>query len=104
MTWKLWLDDQLDDPHQPQRQVPEGFLGARSTKEAVELLRKHGPPSFMDLDHDLGRDDRAIDFLHWLYEMFPNGPVPEYNVHSENPVSWGNITSYLESWKRSLAL
>jgi hypothetical protein len=102
MTWKLWLDDQLDDPERPRRHTPDGFVGARSTEEAKELVLARGLPSFMDLDHDLGGDDKVMGFLRWLSDMYPDGPVPEYLIHSENPEGRKNIQAFLSSWKRSL--
>ncbi len=101
---KLWIDDQLDDPHTPLRHTPPGFLGARSTDEAVKLVEEHGLPEYMDLDHDLGGDDRVMVFLRWLSETFPDGPVPKYRVHSENCVGRPAIDSFMSSWVRSLKL
>lgn len=102
MTWKLWLDDQILDPETPARHTPEGFLGAKSTEEARAIALLRGPPSFMDLDHDLGGDDTAMAFLRWLTYEYPEGPVPQYRVHSQNPIGIQNIISYMESWRRSL--
>lgn len=101
---KLWLDDQLDDPETPERHPPEGFLGARSSEEAKALVRKHGMPEFLDLDHDLGGDDTARVFLSWLSERYPNGPIPSYRVHSRNVVGAPAIESFMTSWAKSLTL
>lgn len=102
MNYKLYIDDQLDDVEAPERHTPEGFIGVKSSQEAIELVKKNGLPSEMDLDHDLGEDDNVMIFLHWLSNEFPCGPVPDYKVHSANPVGSKNIISYLESWKKSL--
>jgi hypothetical protein len=56
----------------------------------------------MDLDHDLGENDRTMDFLKWLQENYPNGPVPVSSVHSRNPEGAKNILSFISSWRRSL--
>jgi hypothetical protein len=101
MTWKLWLDDQADDPERPARQTPEGYLTARSAQEAIKLAEEHGLPAVMDLDHDLGSSD-TMEFIRALVRLYPDGPVPEYTIHSENPVGRTNITAYLESWKKTL--
>lgn len=100
--WKLWLDDQLDDPETPERHTPDRFLGARSTEEAQKLVTEHGMPWTMDLDHDLGETDRTMDFLKWLQERYPNGPVPHTRVHSRNPEGTLNILAFTNSWRRSL--
>lgn len=102
INWKLWLDDQLDDPETPERHTPERFKGARSTEEAKALVVEHGMPWTMDLDHDLGEGDRTMDFLKWLQERYPNGPVPITSVHSKNPEGALNILSFVSSWRRSL--
>lgn len=102
MTWKLWLDDQLHDPELPFRHAPKGFLGEASTFEAIELVQTYGVPSFMDLDHDLGGADTAMVFLKWLSENYPEGPVPDWHIHSKNIVGAENISSFLETWERVL--
>lgn len=104
MSWKLWIDDQLDDPETPGRHTPYGFWGAKSSEEAIGYVQAMGLPSFMDLDHDLGGDDTVMVFLCWLATTFPEGPVPDYRVHSMNGIGAKSIESYLESWKRSLTL
>ena len=102
MTWKLWLDDQLDDPDAPARHTPAGYTGAKSSEEARELVIKHGIPQIMNLDHDLGDDDDAMKFLHWLaLEFATEGPVPDFLVHSANPIGSQNISSFMRSWARS---
>ncbi len=107
-SWKLWLDDQCCDPETPNRAPPVdgGFTHASTSGEAIaftEVLAQR-PPDFMDLDHDLGGDDTAMVYLKWLEEWtsinFPTY-IPEYNVHSANPVGRDNIISYLESWRKS---
>ena len=102
MTWKLWLDDQLDDPETPSRHTPEGFMGAKSSHEALELVKKHGMPTFIDFDFDLGGTDTAQTFLYELQSLYPDGPVPDYRVHSRNVYAKEMIGSFLSSWKRSL--
>jgi len=102
MTWKLWIDDQLDDPERPRRHTPKDFIGARSSKEAQDLVDVAGLPVFMDLDHDLGGDDKVMVFLRWLSDTYPDGPVPDYGIHTENPEGRKNIESFMQSWKKSL--
>jgi len=101
-SWKLWLDDQINDLETPVRWAPEGFIGAGSTEEAKKLVVKNGPPGFMDLDHDLGGDDTAMIFLNWLFSSYGCEYPPDYNVHSENPIGRDNIVSFMKSWKKSI--
>jgi hypothetical protein len=106
MTWRLWLDDQLADPDPDLRArwTPEGFLGATSSDEARLLVEAHGPPMFMDLDHDLGGDDTAMRFLNWLFYEFGCVNPPEFEIHSENCIGRENIKAFMSSWGRSLLL
>jgi hypothetical protein len=90
MNWKLFLDDLRDPPF-------SGFVIARSTSEAKQLVVEKGPPSSMSLDHDLGGDDTAMVFLKWLSENYFDSP-PGFQVHSANPVGADNIVSFMNSW------
>ena len=105
MGWKLWLDDQIHDPECPERWVPIGYYGAASVAEVCALVETHGFLDLeeMDLDHDLGDHD-AKSFLKWLGEQFPDGPVPEWKIHSRNPAGSAWMDSFLQSWKRSLEM
>jgi len=107
--WKLWLDDQVSDPETPLRWAPEGFIGAASTKEAIDLVKKLGPPEFIDFDHDLGmlpsgEEDTAKSFCKWLAENHPMNPPKDWNIHSQNrsPDAGGWINSFIRSWIKSL--
>ncbi len=103
MTWRLWLDDQIHDPYAPDRHVPEGFLGAATPQEAIDLVLLHGPPAFVDFDHDLGEGLDAKQFCKWLYENYPDSP-PDFEVHSANMQGAAWIRSYVKSWQRSMEL
>ena len=43
-------------------------------------------------------------YIDWLIENHYNAKIPEYSIHSENPVGRENIISKMESWKRSQEL
>lgn len=109
--WKLWLDDQIHDPDASSRWVPTGFIGAASTAEAIKLVERLGPPSYIDFDHDLGmlpsgEEDNAKAFCKWLFKNYPRNPPKDWHVHSQNksPDVRGWIDSYLGSWARSLKM
>jgi hypothetical protein len=98
--WKLWLDDQINDPHAPARHCPKGFEGAASVVDAQELVDQLGPPSFMDLDHDLGENvPSGMDFLKWLANNHPDTP-PAWNIHSANVCGAANMDSFMKSWAK----
>lgn len=102
MSWSLWLDDQINDPATPERHVPSGFIGAESSQTAIALVEERGTPERMSLDFDLGDGDSCEVFLKWLAENYPE--PPEYVVHSRNVVGAAWIKSFMDSWKRSIAL
>ena len=101
MSFKLYLDDQLDDPDAPERHTPEGFLGARNVPEAIALIEEHGLPSFIDLDHDLRAEQDGMDFLKWLYATYPDIDPPDWNIHTKNVCEQEHMESYLSSWRKS---
>lgn len=100
MTYKLFLDD-IRDPGDSR------FVIARSSDEAMEIIKEHGMPVFMQLDHDLGGDDTTIVFLKklTLYMIEENLSFPfdfGYDVHSANPVGVENIKAYLDQMLKYL--
>lgn len=103
MTWKLFLDD-VRDP------TETGYVIARSSiMGVVEITNRKELPEFMSLDHDLGEADNTMKFLkelHYLWEQMGSDPekIPNYIVHSANPIGTKNIISYMESWKKSVEL
>jgi hypothetical protein len=99
MTYSLWIDDQLDEL--PARKVPEGWLGAKSSSEAILIVKEKGPPEYMDLDHDLGGYDTIFGFLKWLREYHFENP-PYCKVHSHNPIGAENIKHFMRDWVREL--
>jgi hypothetical protein len=97
MAWKLFIDDLRTLDYVTTSH--DGWLVARSSAEAIELVQLHGPPSYISFDHDLGGDDTAMVFMKWLAQNhFDN--VPGYSVHSSNPVGRLNIQAYMDSWKK----
>lgn len=93
--WKLWLDDERPCLYDES----EGWVVARSSEEARGLVMRLGPPERMSLDHDLGGDDTAMVFVHWLSDNHFE-KLPKWQIHSENPVGIENLKSFLRSWER----
>jgi hypothetical protein len=103
MRWFLFLDD----VRMPAEVIGthanlNDFTIARSSKEAIALVKERGLPLGMYLDHDLGGEDTTMIFLKEMVSLFPEGPCPAYLIHSGNPVGKKNIDSFLLSWERSL--
>ena len=74
---------------------------ARSSKEAIEIVREFGLPDFMALDHDLGGTDTTMVFLYTLSDFFLFSEVepPHFAVHSANPIGSLNIQAFMKSWR-----
>jgi len=95
--WKLFLDD-VRNP------TEDGFTTARSSAQAIFFVRYAGLPTFISFDHDLGQEDDAMRFIDFMIEEYYDEDVPDYQVHSANPVGRDNIVAKMESWKRSQGL
>lgn len=106
MTYTLFIDDERE-PRMPFE--GELIVVARSSNEAIELIKSNGWPGRLLLDHDLsldanGQPDTTMIFLKRLVNEVWDGetPPPAYTVHSMNPQGKANIISFMESWKKSL--
>lgn len=93
--WKLFLDDERPCPYAES----EDWTVARSTEEAKILVMQMGPPERMSLDHDLGGDDTAMVFVRWLSDNHFE-KLPDWQIHSANPVGSENLKAFLLSWER----
>ncbi len=102
MSYKLWIDDQWDEPEMFFRHPPKDYIPASSSLEAIEIINKFGfLPKEISFDHDLGENDTSIIFINYIIENYYNYEIPEYKVHSANPVGKANIISKMESWRKS---
>lgn len=100
MSWKLWLDDDVNNELAPERHCPEGFVGAASVAEAKMLVSDLGCPDMVDLDHDLGENQpTGMDFIKWLADRYPDTP-PAWNIHSANVCGAANMDSFMKSWAK----
>lgn len=79
---------------------------ARSSDDAITQVFLFGMPELISFDHDLGGEDTSMQFLKWLTEEWLDGKfgdcsIPDYQIHSANPVGSANIKSWMETWKKS---
>ena len=110
MSYNLFLDDERN---------PNKFLNdtrtwviVRNHKQFVETITKNGLPQFISFDHDLADEHytQTVDYkkfkektgyecARWLIEycMSQNKPLPNWQVHSMNPVGRINIQMILEA-------
>lgn len=98
MTWNLYIDDLRTPP------ADRDWLVCRSSQEALNRIMDIGMPSFVSFDHDLGEDDTTMVFLRRLVNEVWDGKtaIPDYQIHSANPVGSLNIHSFMDSWRRSM--
>ena len=89
----LYLDDL--------RTTPEGFERVYSYKEFVAYLEQKGLPKFISFDHDLGEDFSGYDCAKYLVEycLAHQLSLPDYKVHSQNPVGKENIERLLKNFR-----
>ncbi len=94
----VFLDDLRDPPKGKTWKV------LRTSKEAIDYVKKNGMPSYWSFDHDLGGDDTTMVFLKWLVDrdIESNGKIiPDsfhYDIHSANPVGAKNISGLLDNY------
>lgn len=106
----------LDDIRTPQT---EGWTIVRSYEDFVKWIDENGLPEIVSFDHDLAdihynpstqiqgfkyHEKTGYDAAKWLCEYcWTNGlPLPDWNVHSANPVGRDNIISILKTFEKKL--
>ncbi len=125
MSYQLFLDDvrmpyQVGDymyPVELRRQYRlEEWKIVRNYQEFVAAINELGLPSKISFDHDLAdvhydpatwtesfvyQEETGYDCAKWLcdYCMERGLPLPEYYVHSMNPIGKENIIKYLTNYK-----
>lgn len=93
-TWILFLDDERYPAE------PDCML-ARTSYDAIRFTSDWGMPVEMRLDHDLGGDDTAMEYLNWLEGELDSGDAHfpkgfSYSIHSQNPIGATNIKNRME--------
>jgi len=96
----------------------DDWIIVRSYNEFVKSILDNDLPEFISFDHDLADIHYTMDFskdsnhqmtektgydcAKWLanYCMERNKLIPQYVVHSQNPIGKVNIQSYLENFRR----
>lgn len=98
LMYRMFIDDE--------RNPPIGdWVVVRSSDQAIKFVQENGPPAFISFDHDLGGDDTTMVFLKKLVDIWDDTDlIPDYQVHSANPVGSKNIVAFMESWKRSIEI
>ena len=98
----------------------------KTHQEFVSWIKRHGVPTHVSFDHDLADVHYEIDYRDWddftadqlgveetgldsakflVDYCADNGfKLPEYQVHSANPVGRKNIQSYLDNARKHLGI
>jgi hypothetical protein len=123
MSYKLFLDDMREPKevyyYYPQKiYLEEDWVIVRSYDEFMETILEKGMPEFVSFDHDLAdehyglegsgcqyddyKEKTGYDCAIWLAEHIVDNllPLPDYKVHSMNPIGRDNIIHYLENLRK----
>ena len=103
--YNLFLDDERN---------PNRFLKDLKTWEVVRgyddftrIIRNRGLPGFISFDHDLSSKEKTgYDCAKWLIEYCQKTkkPLPNWQVHSLNPIGKVNINELLIQFKEGECL
>lgn len=79
----------------------------RSYEEFVKYIETHGLPQRVSFDHDLSDFNKDVemtgyDCCKWLCEFCIDNDkkLPNYLVHTQNPIGKQNILSYIKNCKK----
>lgn len=123
--YNLFLDD-IRQPSECSHYMPTSlrsiyllkeWIIVRNYEEFVKVIEEKGLPELVSFDHDLAdahydpstwtetftyHEKTGMDCAKWLVEycMNHNKPLPEFLVHSQNPVGKVNIQSYLDNFNK----
>jgi hypothetical protein len=107
----------LDDTREPNKFLKDTrtWLVVRNYNQFVETIAKQGLPDFISFDHDLAdehyneehpdydkfKEKTGYDCAKWLVEycMKTSQSLPEWQVHSMNPIGRMNINMILSMYK-----
>lgn len=98
---KLFIDDERFPPAHNESE----WAVVRTSAQAIAWVQEHGVPEFISFDHDLGGDDTAMLFVHWLidFDLDHPGSIPKdfaFEVHSQNSVGVQNLRGLLGNYLR----
>ena len=105
----LWLDDLRDPIVFLDQEYFKTHLvkWVKSYDGFVEYIKVNNLPDIISFDHDLGINDDGTekngkDCANFLIEycMDNNLPLPQYKVHSANPVGLKNISSLFDNFNK----
>ncbi len=87
----------------------EDWQIVRNYSDFVNWIEAHGLPEFISFDHDLGlpqdpeiEEENGMTCARWLvnYCIDHNLKLPDFMVHSFNPVGKRNIEGFLKGYQK----
>ena len=114
--YNLFLDDCR---HSTYLKDTKTWTTVRSYNEFVDIISKKGLPRFISFDHDLAfehytdpkegiqyndyKEKTGYDCAKWLMEYCDQNKllIPDFQVHSANPVGKKNIIQLLETYRNN---
>lgn len=97
--WGLFIDDVRDLEYIDTSHTSEWHI-ARTSDEAIRIVKRHGLPTFISFDYDLGAADTSMRFLRWLENetaFIDICPPPKYLIHSGHQNN-SRIIELMEDW------
>lgn len=116
MSYKLFLDDVREPKDVKWTEIPLGpWSVVRNYTDFVRVIENRGMPDHISFDHDLAdehyqnqrggqfSEKTGLDCAKWLAEHCAvfGYQLPEFTVHSMNPVGKERIRSFLESFRQN---
>lgn len=129
MGYNIYLDD-LREPQQTAEYMSynkdlymkDDWMVIRNYKDFVKMVENDGLPDLVSFDHDFveikkvqgskivrikphtKQKENGMDCAKWLYEYCrkTKSQLPQFIVHSQNPVGKDNLQCYLENAKKNL--
>lgn len=102
MSYRMFIDDERDPPN-----GETDWVVCRRPQEVYNSIVRHGFPTFISFDHDLGADMTGYDIAKDLVDedMHRHGKfIPrdfDFYVHSQNPIGAKNIRCYLSAYLKA---
>jgi len=98
---KLFIDDLRELNYVYPKENQRDWIIARTYSEAINALNKYNI-SFISFDHDLGIGKTGYDIAKYIEEKVYNKEmkIPDYKIHSANPVGKQNIERLMKGLKR----
>lgn len=116
MSYRLFLDDVREPKSVTWVEIPTGpWTIVRNYQDFVRTIENRGIPDFISFDHDLAyehyqnqlggkfTEKTGLDCAKWLIEYCATfgHRIPDFAVHSMNPVGKERISALLESFRQN---